>query len=100
MSNSSFKKSLVGKPAIVKMHQFSRGISGTVVGVNETGFCFVSKDMVAALREINGVAMASIQSPSVYVPFANLEWLVSSEVVQQSATGDVIRAQVGSHHFR
>jgi hypothetical protein len=35
--------------------------------------------MVAALRETTGTAMAAMDAPTVYLTFASLEWLVSSQ---------------------
>jgi small nuclear ribonucleoprotein (snRNP)-like protein len=75
----SFKTKLIGKSVIVKLSLFSRAFSGTITAVDETGFCFVSDAMIAALREVTGSAMANLDSPSVYLPFSTMEWLVSSE---------------------
>jgi hypothetical protein len=72
----SFKVKLVGKRVLVKVSLFSRAFPGTVADADETGFCFLSDDMVTALREITGSAMASMDAPSVYLPFSTLEWLV------------------------
>ncbi len=77
--STSFKLKLVGKRAIVKVSLFSRAFPGTVAATDETGFCFRSDDLVAALREITGGAMASVDAPNVYLPFSKLEWLVFSE---------------------
>jgi hypothetical protein len=76
---SAFKATLAGKPVIVKISLFSRAFSGTIIAVDETGFCFVSEAMIAALRETTGSAMANMDAPSVYLTFASLEWLVSSQ---------------------
>jgi hypothetical protein len=76
---SAFKTSLAGKSVIVKISLFSRAFSGTIIAVDETGFCFVSEAMIAALRETTGTAMAAMDAPSVYLTFASLEWLVSSQ---------------------
>ena len=76
---SAFKTTLAGKPVIVKISLFSRAFSGTIIAVDETGFCFVSEAMIAALRETTGSAMANMDAPSVYLTFASLEWLVSSQ---------------------
>lgn len=76
---SSFKTSLAGRPVIVKISLFSRAFSGTIIAVDETGFCLDSEAMIAALRETTGTAMAAMDAPSVYLTFASLEWLVSSQ---------------------
>lgn len=76
---SSYKARLVNRSVIVKVSLFSRAFPGTVTAADETGFCFVSNEMIAALREITGGAMAQMDSPSVYLPFSTLEWLISSE---------------------
>ena len=70
---------------IVKISLFSRAFSGTIIAVDETGFCFVSDAMVAALRETTGSTMASMDSPSVYLTFASLEWLVSNQLKAAAA---------------
>lgn len=75
----SFKAKLAGKTVIVKTSLFSRAFSGTITATDETGFCFVSDEMTAALRELTGGAMAKMDAPSVYLPFSALEWLISSE---------------------
>lgn len=76
---STFKTTLTGKSVIVKISLFSRAFSGTIVAVDETGFCLSSEAMIAALRETTGNAMAAMDAPSVYLTFASLEWLVSSQ---------------------
>jgi hypothetical protein len=76
---SAFKTTLAGKSVIVKISLFSRAFSGTIIAVDETGFCLVSEPMIAALRETTGSAMATMDAPSVYLTFASLEWLVSSQ---------------------
>jgi len=76
---SAFKTSLAGKSVIVKISLFSRAFSGTILAVDETGFCFVSEAMIAALRETTGTAMAAMDAPGVYLTFASLEWLVSNQ---------------------
>lgn len=76
---SAFKTSLAGRPVIVKISLFSRAFSGTIIAVDETGFCLDSDAMIAALRETTGTAMAAMDAPSVYLTFASLEWLVSSQ---------------------
>ena len=76
---SAFKTTLAGKPVMVKIALFSRAFSGTIIAVDETGFCFDSEGMISALRETTGTAMASFDAPSVYLTFASLEWLVSSQ---------------------
>jgi hypothetical protein len=83
---SAFKGTLAGKSVIVKISLFSRAFSGTIIAVDETGFCFVSDAMVAALRETTGSAMASMDSPSVYLTFASLEWLVSNQLKAAAAS--------------
>jgi hypothetical protein len=75
----SFKHKLVGKRVLVKVSLFTRAFPGTVAATDETGFCFESDDLVTALREITGSAMAKIDVPNVYLPFSSLEWLVFSE---------------------
>jgi len=75
----SFKAKLVGKRVIVKVSLFSRAFSGTIAATDETGFCLLSDDLVAALRESTGSLMTNLDAPSVYLPFSTLEWLVSSE---------------------
>ena len=76
---SAFKATLAGKSVIVKISLFSRAFSGTITTVDETGFCFVSEAMIAALRETTGSAMANMDAPSVYLTFASLEWLVFNQ---------------------
>jgi hypothetical protein len=63
---------------IVKVSLFSRAFPGTVVATDETGFCFLSDDLVTALREITGSAMANLDAPNVYLTFSTLEYLVFS----------------------
>ncbi|HEX8815129.1 MAG TPA: hypothetical protein VF753_06485 [Terriglobales bacterium] len=75
---ANFKTTLPGKTVLVKISLFSRAFSGTVVAVDETGFCLDSEAMVAALRESTGTLMAAIEAPTVYLTFASLEWMVSS----------------------
>jgi hypothetical protein len=75
----SFKEKLVNKRVIVKISLFTRAFSGTVTAADDTGFCFASDEMIAALREITGGAMANMDAPSVYLPFSKLEWLISSQ---------------------
>jgi small nuclear ribonucleoprotein (snRNP)-like protein len=82
----SFKAKLVGKRVIVKVSLFSRAFVGTIVATDETGFCVLSDDMVTALREITGSAMASMNAPNVYLPFSGLEWLVFSEPKASAAS--------------
>lgn len=76
---STFKAKLVGKNVIVKTALFSRAFRGTISATDDTGFCFSSDDMVAALRELTGTAMNNMDAPSVYLTFASLEWMVFSE---------------------
>jgi hypothetical protein len=75
----SFKEKLVNKTVVVKVSLFTRAFSGTIIAADETGFCLVSEEMTAALRESTGGAMANMDAPSVYLPFSKLEWLVSSQ---------------------
>jgi len=82
----SFKVKIVGKRVIVKVTLFTRAFSGTVASADETGFCFQSDDMVMALRELTGGAMANMDAPSVYLPFSILEWLVFSEPKASAAS--------------
>lgn len=79
----SFKEKLVNRTVIVKVSLFTRPFSGTITAVDDTGFCLVSNDMNAALREVTAGAMANMDAPSVYLPFSQLEWLVSSLVTSQ-----------------
>ncbi|HXZ30681.1 MAG TPA: hypothetical protein VEH30_00245 [Terriglobales bacterium] len=74
-----FKTQLTGKRVIVKISLFSRAFAGTIVATDDTGFCLWSDEMVTALREITGSLMNGMDAPRVYLPFAKLEWLVSSE---------------------
>jgi hypothetical protein len=82
----SFKLKLVGKRVLVKVSLFTRAFPGTVAATDETGFCFESDDLVTALREITGSAMAKIDAPNVYLPFSSLEWLVFSEPKTSAAS--------------
>jgi hypothetical protein len=75
----SFKEKLVSRTVIVKLSLFTRAFSGTIVAADETGFCLVSDDLNAALREVTGSAMANLDAPSVYLPFSKLEWLITSQ---------------------
>jgi len=70
---------LVGKRVLFKSSLFSRAFTGTITAADEIGFCFISDDLISALREITGSALASIDAPNVYLPFATIEWLVFSE---------------------
>jgi len=76
---SSYKAKLVGRIVVVKVSLFSRAFRGAITATDDTGFCFVSDEMIAALRETTGSAMAGMDAPSVYLPFSTLEWLISSE---------------------
>jgi hypothetical protein len=82
----SFKVKLAGKRVIVKVSLFSRAFPAKVASTDETGFCFVSDEMVTALREITGSAMASMDAPQVYLPYTSLEWLVFSEAKASAAS--------------
>jgi len=75
----SFKQTLVNKTVIVKVSLFTRAFSGTITAADDTGFCLVSSEMNAALRELTGGAMANMDAPGVYLPFSKLEWLISSQ---------------------
>ena len=75
----SFKERLLNRTVIVKVSLFTRAFSGTIIAADDTGFCLVSNEMNAALREVTGGAMADMDAPSVYLPFSKLEWLVSSQ---------------------
>jgi hypothetical protein len=75
----SFKEKLLNRTVIVKVSLFTRAFSGTIIAADDTGFCLVSNEMNAALREVTGGAMADMDAPSVYLPFSKLEWLVSSQ---------------------
>ena len=46
---------------------------------DDTGFCLVSNELNAALREVTGGAMANMDAPAVYLPFSKLEWLITSQ---------------------
>jgi hypothetical protein len=70
---------LVGKRVLLKSSLFSRAFSGTITAADEIGFCFLSDDLISALREITGSALASLEAPNVYLPFSTLEWLVFSD---------------------
>jgi len=75
----SFKDKLVNKTVIVKLALFTRAFSGTITAADDTGFCLVSNELNAALREVTGGAMANIDAPAVYLPFSKLEWLICSQ---------------------
>lgn len=75
----AFKENLVNKTVIVKVSLFTRAFSGTITATDETGFCLVSSEMIGALRELTGNAMANMDAPGVYLPFSKLEWLVCSQ---------------------
>jgi hypothetical protein len=77
---------LVGKRVIVKVSLFSRAFSGTISDADDTGFCLLSEDMVAALRETTGSLMTSMDAPTVYLPFSTLEWLVFSQAKAAAAS--------------
>ncbi len=76
----SFKAKLVGQTVVLKVSLFSRPFRGSITSTDETGFCFISQEMIAALRETTGSIMADMQDPRVYLPFSKLEWLVSTEI--------------------
>ena len=77
--SSPYKAKLVGRTVVLKVSLFSRAFRGAIAATDETGFSFVSDDMIAAMREITGSAMADMDEPSVYLPFSTLEWLITSE---------------------
>jgi hypothetical protein len=79
MSQYAFKEKLVNRTVIVKVSLFTRAFSGTITAADDTGFCLVSEEMNAALREVTGGAMANMDTPSVYLPFSKLEWLIVSQ---------------------
>jgi hypothetical protein len=83
---ASFKTRLVGKRVILKISLFSRAFAGVISATDETGFCLLSDDMVAALRESTGSLMTNMDSPGVYLPFSTLEWLVFSEAKAAAAS--------------
>lgn len=83
---SSYKAKLVGQIVIVKVSLFSRAFRGAITATDETGFCLVSEDMIAALRETTGNAMADMEAPNVYLPFSTLEWLITSEPKADAAS--------------
>jgi hypothetical protein len=75
----SFKSKIVGQRVVAKVSLFSRAFPGTIAATDEIGFCFQSDELITALRELTGSAMASMDAPSVYLPFSALEWVVFSE---------------------
>jgi|SRR5579862_2850484 len=86
-SNSlAFKTQLQGKRVIIKVSLFSRAFAGTVLATDDTGFNFLSEEMVGALREITGTLMNGMDAPTVYLPFSKLEWLVSSQAKAAAAS--------------
>jgi hypothetical protein len=74
-----FKEKLVNSTVIVKVSLFTRAFSGTIIAADDTGFCLVSNEMNAALRELTGAAMNDLDAPGVYLPFSKLEWLICSQ---------------------
>ncbi len=84
-SGSSHAK-LVGKRVLLKSSLFSRAFAGTIAAADEVGFCFISDDLIAALREITGNALNGLDKPNVYLPFSTLEWLVFSEMNSAAAS--------------
>jgi hypothetical protein len=82
----SFKAQLQGKRVIIKISLFSRAFAGTVLATDDTGFCFLSDEMVGALREVTGTLMNNMDAPTVYLPFSKLEWLVSSQPKASAAS--------------
>ena len=83
---SSFKEKLVNKTVIVKLSLFTRAFSGTITAADDTGFCLVSNELNAALREVTGGAMANMDAPAVYMPFSKLEWLIISQAKAAAAS--------------
>ena len=73
------KDKLVNRTVIIKVSLFTRAFSGTITAADDTGFFLESAEMIAALREVTGGAMANMNAPSVYLPFSKLEWLISSQ---------------------
>jgi hypothetical protein len=82
----SFNEKLVNTTVIIKVSLFTRAFSGTIIAADDTGFCMVSSEMSAALREATGGAMANMESHSVYLPFSKLEWLISSQLKAAAAS--------------
>jgi len=82
----SFKETLVNRTVIVKVSLFTRAFSGTITAADDTGFCLASNEMIAALREVTGGAMSSMDAPSVYLPFSKLEWLICSQAKAVAAS--------------
>jgi len=87
----SFKENLLNRTVIVKVSLFTRAFPGTITGVDDTGFCLVSNEMNAALREVTGGAMAEMDSPSVYLPFSKLEWMITSQPKAAAASAGASR---------
>jgi hypothetical protein len=83
---SSFKEKLVNRTVIVKVSLFTRAFSGTIVAADDTGFCLESTEMIAALRDVSGGAMANMDRPTVYLPFSKLEWLICSQAKAAAAS--------------
>ena len=88
-NSTNFKAQLTGKRVIVKSSLFSRAFAGTILATDDTGFCLLSDEMVNALREVTGSLMTGMDSPTVYLPFSKLEWLVSSESKAAAAASGV-----------
>jgi len=87
----SFKEKLVNRTVIVKISLFTRAFSGTITAADDTGFCLVSNEMNAALREVTGGAMAEMDAPSVYLPFSKLEWMITSQPQAAAASAGASR---------
>lgn len=64
----SFRDKPVNRTVIVKVSLFTRAFSGTIIAADDTGFCLVSNEMNAALRQVTGGAIANRDAPSVYLP--------------------------------
>ena len=87
----SFKDKLVNRSVIVKVSLFTRAFSGTITAADDTGFCLVSNELNAALREVTGGAMADMDAPSVYLPFSKLEWMITSQPKAAAASAGASR---------
>ena len=83
---ATFKEKLANRTVIVKVSLFTRAFSGTITAADDTGFCLLSDEMTAALRDVTGGAMANLDSPSVYLPFSKLEWLILSQPKSAAAS--------------
>lgn len=57
-----------------------------MIAAPDTGFCLVSDERNAALREVTGARHGQHGRPSVYLPFSKREWLISSQPKAASAS--------------